>query len=129
MMNSTINDVIQYILSNRVAKEDNFGLGSMGKVVGEDYKSISTDINEVSTNCTKITVKDIDYYISKMDVLQSMYEIIKLYKICYRSKDIELKMTINNGVYEYCKKVRSYNPEFNLAVKTLVEYIDKGLIG
>lgn len=122
--NNNIAEIIKHCIENRVNKEVDFRCDLVGKVFGEEYNVLSTDIADVAVDNTEIEIDGTVYYISDMEEWQYVYSLIKVYALATKSRDIRFTVDIDSGAYEiYSNNTIDFDVSFILSVRTLIEYL------
>ena len=104
---------------------ENIRLESVGNVIGESYKFISTDESAVKSECIQINANGLICYVSLVEDWQIPLSILKTHNTLLNDTQIIIKTQISSSAMDfYNKEFESSEPSFTLAVKSMANYIN-----
>lgn len=117
-------DIIKAIITEAIMNGQYGNINSIGNVIGEQYKLVSDNPTEVSSNCARIDINGKELYVSIVDNWQMPLSIIKTHTALLANTSIAVKLSINTQALNfYLTEFDVAEPSLSLAVTSFCNYI------
>lgn len=117
-------DVIRGIMTEAFNTNQYTNINSIGNVIGEQYKLVSENPMEVSSNSVKIDINGREFYISIVENWQMPLSIIKTHTALLANTSIAVKLNINSQALNfYLTEFEVAEPSLSLAVSSFCNYV------
>lgn len=116
--------VIQVMLQKLSDDHYNIDCNTIGNVIGENYRIVSTDESAVGRQHEQINVNGTTYYVSVVEPWQLVHCLVKAQISLFRDSNIVLKTLINaDAANFYSGDFETTEPSLSLAIKSFVNYV------
>lgn len=121
-------ETILEIISNMISEANNQGIAinwcSIGNVIGEGYKLISNNIEEVSEKHNEILIGGQILYVSNIENWQIAHSLIKIHTALFNNTSIAVKVRIDaDAINFYGSQFETSEPSMSLAVNSFASYV------
>ena len=120
----SVNSAIAEFIFNAIEDGREVNAARIGNVLGENYRIISFDENDVSVEHTSIETKLGDIFISSLEQWQILHAMIKLQSTLFNNKNIVLKSIIDiDALNFYGEEFKTAEPSLSVAIQSFTDYI------
>lgn len=117
--------VIQDIMSEAAKNGVMPNVESVGNVIGEGYRLLSTDESHVAPEHETLSVLGTNVFVSKVAEWQKPLSIIKVHTTLLNNTSIAVKTNVNSQALDfYLNEFEAAEPSLSLAVLSFVRYIN-----
>lgn len=117
-------EVIRAIITEASINGQHSNINSIGNVIGEQYKLVSENPMETSSNSVKIDVNGREMYVSIVENWQMPLSIIKVHTALLANTSIAVKLNINSQALNfYLTEFEVVEPSLYLAVSSFCKYV------
>ena len=117
-------DIIRAIIAEASINGQYANINSIGNVIGEQYKLVSENPMETSSNSVKIDVNGREMYVSIVENWQMPLSIIKVHTALLANTSIAVKLNINSQALNfYLTEFEVVEPSLYLAVSSFCKYV------
>ena len=126
---SDVTETIREILCEAVNHgRSEINYNSIGNVIGEKYKLVSNNANEVNAEASQVDVNGTTVYISKLESWQVPLSVIKVHTALMANTSIAIKLGINTEALNfYINDFVVAEPSLALAVASFSRYVESCL--
>lgn len=125
-----ITNEVDFVESVRIIVEEAIKLGqqinfnSIGNVIGESYKLVSTDSSEVSDRAVQLNAGGMLIYVSPVEDWQIPLSLIKAHTALMSNTSIAVKININKEALDFLlNEYTVAEPSLSLAVSSFAKYV------
>jgi hypothetical protein len=119
--NESIAEIVKEAM--KTGRTPNFN--SVGNVIGESYRLISMNPNEVNENATQMNVNGVSFYISAVEPWQIPLSLIKTHTALMANTGVAVKVNVSTvALWFFSKEYEVAEPSLSLAVESFVRYIE-----
>ena len=123
-----LQDIVSEMITEVESTGDIRGISSIGNVIGENYKLISENSNEVGDNPIEIITPTNTYYMATIEDWQVVHSLLKIHISLFNNTAIAIKTSINlEALRFYKEQFETSEPSLNLAVGSIVGYVEASI--
>ena len=120
----SVSGAIAELVMNGINDGRSIDAGRIGNVLGESYRIISFDENDVNENHTSIETRLGTLYISDLEQWQIIHAMIKLQSTIFNNNNIVLKCIIDvDALNFYGTEFKTVEPSLSIAVQSFTDYM------
>jgi hypothetical protein len=119
--NESIVEIVKKSMEN--GRTPNFN--AVGNVIGESYRLISTNPNEVNENATQMNIEGLTVFISAVEPWQIPLSLIKAHTALMANTGVAVKVNVNTSALDFfLNEYEVAEPSLSLAVASFARYIE-----
>lgn len=117
-------EVVTQMMLEATKISNNINIKSIGNVIGEDYKLLSENADEVGENALEVSYRGETIYLADIEDWQVVHSLIKIHTTLFNNAAIAIKSLVNlNAIKFYGEEFETPEPSMSLAVKSFVDYV------
>lgn len=119
-----IKQIVEAMIVEAISQGKDISKCNIGYVIGEQYKIVSKDVEEVSDNPIELEIDNEVYYMSQLEEWQIAETLLKIHISLFNNASIAVKEQIDIGAVNYYgDDFITSEPSTSLAIQSFVRYV------